>query len=294
MKPEKHHDPAVCSGPWPRISIVTPSYNQAPFLEQTIRSVLLQGYPNLEYIVMDGGSTDGSVEIIRKYEPLIDHWVSRKDDGQADAIFRGFERATGDVIAWLNSDDFYLPGALTAVGQFFARHPGVDLVSRGGYPTDVHGIVQRTRRGYPAYCPGIAPSFGALMTAGFPSLQPAMFWRRQAFFDVGGFDRSLFFCFDFDLLLRLTKRKRGRSLDRPLACFRHHPSSKTTNYAATASAEADALRKKHRPGPFSPWRRWFHSTCYWRVMQWKQRRRILMEMFAAAADRVRPPRESVP
>src|SRR5438477_6018886 len=88
---------------WPRISIVTPSFNQAQFLEETIRSVLLQGYPNLEYIVMDGGSTDGSVEIIEKYSPWIDHWVSAKDKGQADAIYRGFERATGEIIGWVNS-----------------------------------------------------------------------------------------------------------------------------------------------------------------------------------------------
>src|SRR5437762_483466 len=116
---------------WPRITIVTPSFNQAQFLEETIRSVLLQGYPNLEYIVMDGGSTDGSAEILEKYSPWIDHWVSEKDNGQADAIYRGFERATGEIIGWVNSDDLLLPGALAAHAEYFLRHHQAQLVMGG-------------------------------------------------------------------------------------------------------------------------------------------------------------------
>src|SRR5688572_24844846 len=103
--------------PWPKITIVTPSYNQGQFLEETIRSVLLQGYPNLEYIIMDGGSTDGSVDIIRKYEPYIAYWVSTTDRGQSHAINKGFSLATGHLMGWLNSDDVYAPNALMSIAQ---------------------------------------------------------------------------------------------------------------------------------------------------------------------------------
>ncbi len=108
---------------WPKISIVTPSYNQAEFLERTILSVLNQNYPNLEYIIIDGGSTDGSVEIIKKYEKFLAYWVSEKDKGQADAINKGFKRATGDIVAWQNSDDTYSPDALQSVAGFFRQNP---------------------------------------------------------------------------------------------------------------------------------------------------------------------------
>ena len=111
-----------------KISIVTPSYNQSQFLERTILSVLNQNYPNLEYLIIDGGSTDGSVEIIRKYEKYLAYWVSEKDNGQADAINRGFQKSTGKILAWLNSDDIYLPGTLLKVSETFNKNPEVDLI----------------------------------------------------------------------------------------------------------------------------------------------------------------------
>src|SRR5262249_6074487 len=123
----------------PRISIITPSFNQASFLEQTISSVISQGYPNLEYIVIDGGSTDGSVEAIRKFDSSITYWVSEKDRGQAHAINKGLRRATGDIIAYLNSDDYYFEGTLALVAQHFIGHPEADLFHGRCRVVDEHG-----------------------------------------------------------------------------------------------------------------------------------------------------------
>ncbi len=109
--------------PWPCISVVTPSYNQGQYIEETIRSVLLQGYPNLEYIVMDGGSSDNSLEIIQRYSPWLTYWTSERDEGQADAINKGFERANGKLIAWLNSDDIYYPGTVASSARAFLDKP---------------------------------------------------------------------------------------------------------------------------------------------------------------------------
>lgn len=142
--PEKVPSLTQCGKPWPKISIVTPSYNQGPFLEETIRSVLLQGYPNLEYIIMDGGSTDNSVEIIKKYEPWLTSWVSEKDNGQADAIHRGFMMATGELIAWQNSDDYYLPGALHAVARAYLNTPDFDVYHGRTFHCDLNGNTLKT------------------------------------------------------------------------------------------------------------------------------------------------------
>src|ERR1043166_2179963 len=116
-----------------KISVVTPSYNQAKYLETTLRSVLEQDYPHLEHIVMDGGSTDGSQEILERYSSRLAYWRSAKDGGQADAIAEGFKHATGDIFCWLNSDDVFLPGALRAVAEFFTAHPDAETVCGGAY-----------------------------------------------------------------------------------------------------------------------------------------------------------------
>lgn len=123
-----HFSSMLTNGPWPKISIVTPSFNQGPYLEETIRSVLLQGYPNLEYFIIDGGSTDESVAIIRKYEPWLSGWVSERDHGQSDALNKGFHRSTGEIFNWLCSDDLLEPGALHRVAETFAAAPDCDVV----------------------------------------------------------------------------------------------------------------------------------------------------------------------
>ncbi len=235
---------------WPRISIVTPSFNQAAYLEETIRSVLLQGYPNLQYILMDGGSNDGSVEIIKKYSPWLDHWQTEKDKGQADAIYRGFERSDGQIIAWLNSDDLYLPGALWNVGRFFMRHPRAELTVGGCLCIDPAGQLL-FKNGSPDYILPSRQTFGKFYYGGQNCAQPAMFWKRDAFFDVGGFDRSLFFCFDADLFLRLVKRRAAPSINKPLACFRIHDTSKSTAHHNIAGKEGPLVWGRH--GLSEPW-----------------------------------------
>lgn len=221
-----------------KISVVTPSYNQAPYLEQTMRSVLDQEGVELEYIVMDGGSTDGSVEIIAKYADRLAHWESHPDDGQADAIYRGFEKATGDVLAWINSDDYYLPNALSTASEAFLRSPETELLIGGCKTVDSGGREIYRNYGFPF-------SFEALLFWGCRFNQPASFWRRDAFFEVGGFDRDLVHCFDYDLFLRLTRRRPAAATRRLLAAFRRHPSSKTSTLRETKRREDRLLWEKY-------------------------------------------------
>ena len=136
---------------WPRVSIVTPSYNQGQFVEETIRSVLLQGYPHLEYMVVDGGSIDQSVQIIRKYEPWLAFWVSEKDNGQSHAINKGWRRAQGDIIAYLNSDDRLEVGALRCVAEMFVAQPGLAVVYGDRNMVNgktIRGCLRRLRAGW--------------------------------------------------------------------------------------------------------------------------------------------------
>ena len=232
---------------FPKISIVTPSYNQVDFIDATLKSVLDQGYPNLEYIVMDGGSTDGSVEIIKKYADRLVHWESAPDKGQADAIFRGFERATGEILGWVNSDDLLLPGCLERVGNWFRKHPEEEWVVGGSVIIDHDGKpVIRSRRGLPEGDLGVKVTFKRLLLhncGGFH--QPASFWKRDVFFANGGFDRSLRFCFDYDMYFRLAKRKSSGHMRSFLAAFRYHPVSKTSTLDEVFHAENEILWRKY-------------------------------------------------
>jgi glycosyltransferase involved in cell wall biosynthesis len=227
----------------PKLTIVTPSYNQGIFIEKTIRSVLDQNYPNIEYIVMDGGSTDGSVEIIKRYENRLTYWESHRDDGQADAIYRGFERGTGEILGYLNSDDLLLPGCLEKVGNWFMKHPEEEWVVGGSVIIDPDGKpIIRSRRGIPEADLGVKVTFKRLLLhncGGFH--QPASFWRRDVFFASGGFDRSLRFCFDYDMYLRLAKRKNSGHIKSFLAAFRYHPASKTNTLDNVFHTENESL-----------------------------------------------------
>jgi len=204
----------------PLVTIVTPSYNQAPFLEATIRSVLEQDYPNIEYIVIDGGSTDGSLEIIRKYASRLAFWSSEKDRGQTEALNKGFARATGEIMAWINSDDIYEPGAVRSAVEAMQAHPEMGLVyGDANFIDDQAKVIgrfpaaqtdyQRLRRGY-VHIP-----------------QQAAFFRRDLWQQVGPLDPSFFFAMDYDLWVRIAKLAPLLYVPRTWANFRLHGDSKT-------------------------------------------------------------------
>jgi glycosyltransferase involved in cell wall biosynthesis len=224
--------------PWPKISILTPSFNQGQFLEQTIRSVLLQRYPNLEYIIMDGGSTDNSMEIIRKYEKYLTYWTSERDNGQADVIYRGFEMATGEILAYINSDDYYLPGAFRKVAEIFAKKEHIHLLIGSCYYADMTGCYVRKIYGFPQ-------KFDSILHIGMRFGQPACFWRRNTFFSIGGFDRDLRFCFDADLFLNIMRKYSPTYTFQCLSVYRNHPATKGSTLKSILRVEAEYLRKKY-------------------------------------------------
>lgn len=208
--------------PWPRVTVVTPSFNQAPFLEETIRSVLLQGYPNLEYLIIDGGSTDGSLEIIKKYEPWLAYWVSEPDNGQSQAINKGFRRATGDVLAWLNSDDFYYPRAIVTAVEALHASPEV------GFVHSEYDVVDRQSR-HIRRIDEFARTVVELVEYGGTIGQPTVFMRRSALEQVGFLREDLYMIMDFELWVRLMRGFPAKYLvGVQLAVARHYPAAKST------------------------------------------------------------------
>jgi len=182
---------------WPKISIVTPNYNRASFLEKTIRSVLLQNYPNLEYIVIDGASTDDSVALIRKYEEHITYWVSEPDENQADALNKGLRRCTGDIIAYINSDDYYVPGSLHQVARWLMENPDHGWISGIVRHEDLDGNFLFNRQIPPV------PEDRADWIDRWPTYQPACFWRGACFQKAGEFRVDLPYVFDTEFTIRL-------------------------------------------------------------------------------------------
>lgn len=219
---------------WPRITVVTPSYQQGEFLEETLRSILLQGYPDLEYIVVDGGSTDQSVEILRRYDPWISHWVSEPDDGQSHAINKGFRRATGEVMAWLNSDDVYFPGTLAAAGEALAGDEH-DLFLGAMEKTEVRDGEQKfLKRSSPH--DGEPIHWIRILKDGprhdFHFIQPPMFWKSWLWDETGGLDERYDWVMDMEWCNRaLAAGADVLTSDRLLARFPLHPGSKSHEYA---------------------------------------------------------------
>ncbi len=222
---------------WPEITIVTPSYNQGRFLEATIRSVLLQGYPNLEYIIIDGGSSDDSVEIIKKYENWIDFWVSEPDQGQSHAINKGFERATGQILAWLNSDDMYSPDALWCVGEIFNSRKG-DVVSGHAVFVDENGAREGRYDASPVNVDRLLDVRG-----GFSAPQQSTFWSRLCWERNGPLSEDLHYVMDYDYWIRMAASgEEWIILDKDLSFFRHHGAQKT----ADLSMNAQMLQERRR------------------------------------------------
>jgi glycosyltransferase involved in cell wall biosynthesis len=217
---------------WPKISVVTPSYNQAEFLERTIKSVLDQNYSCLEYIIIDGGSTDGSVDIIKRYANQLAYWVSEKDKGQTNAINKGFSRATGDVVAWLNSDDEYCPGSLETVARTFMSNKSLNFVFGDRLTIDKDGKILRKDR-HCRYC------FMALIVLGFIFSQPACFWKRELFDKYGLLDESKRCCMDYEFFCRIGRGLKAKHVRQFFAKYRSHGESKS-------STMGDILKREHR------------------------------------------------
>jgi glycosyltransferase involved in cell wall biosynthesis len=222
----------------PTISIVTPSYEQGSYLERTIYSVVNQNYPKLEYVVQDGGSSDETEAVIRHFERSLSHWASEPDEGQADAINRGFVHTSGEIMAYLNSDDLLLPGSLAYVARYFAEHPEVDAVYGHRVLIDEHD------RQIGVWV--MPPHDDATLSYADYVPQETLFWRRSLWERAGGqIDPSLKFAVDWDLLLRFRKAgARMVRLPRFLGAFRVHAEQKTGRQQALCDEESDLLRRR--------------------------------------------------
>lgn len=217
----------------PKLSIVTPSYQQAAYLERTIRSVLDQDYSDFEYFVMDGGSTDGSLEIIQRHAADLGGWVSERDRGQADAINKGFARCRGDIFAWINSDDYYLPDAFSSAVSFLQAHPEVDLVYGDVLSLDGESRLINVMR---------FADFSLMDLMTFHMIgQPAVFFRRSAWEAAGGLDLSYHYLLDHHLWLRIAARSGIAYVPEPWACARFYPQAKNRAHAADFGKEAFRL-----------------------------------------------------
>ncbi len=241
---------------YPKISIVTPSFNQAPFVERTIQSVLTQQYPCLEYIIIDGGSKDGSVDIIKRYAPALSYWVSEKDEGQADAVAKGFNKSTGQILGFLNSDDMLAPNALFHVAAHFRTQPSLSVLLGAGAMIDQYDKVL-----YGTY--PVAWGLRALLSLQSRFMQPAVFFSKRVYDLVGGINRERQFCLDLDLFVRLAAMPVPHRITYTrLAYTRLHPLTKTARLQDVVVKESTMLQKQYRVHPRRGILRFF--VPYWR------------------------------
>jgi glycosyltransferase involved in cell wall biosynthesis len=238
--------------PWPRISVVTPSYNQGQFIEQTIRSVLLQAYPNLEYIIIDGGSSDESLEVINRYQEHVAYWVSEPDRGQSHAINKGFLKSTGQIMCWLNSDDYYSSGTLQTVAEYLA-----DSTGNFAIVGDVYKVYVDTGRAI--LMPGRYRGRERLLQfwRGYEMPQPSIFWRREVFDKVGLLDEELHYIMDFDYWARISEHFDFKNVDRSLSYSNYHDRAKTGDNYVRYHEDLRKYAHAYWGSPF--------SVRYWRL-----------------------------
>ena len=225
--------------PLPSITIVTPSFQQARFLERTIQSIIGQNYPRLEYLIFDGGSTDGSVEIIKKYADRINFWVSEKDDGQSDAINKGLSRATGEIVGWINSDDTMAPGSLEAIGTYYRAHQDAEFLYGHLNLIDADDHIIRRLFAVQTNAHELIYFNRNLFS------QPGTTWRRRLQERIGLLDRSLHYTMDCDLYIRAAKATPLHFIPRRLANLRIHGDTKTKLMKPRFDAEHKLLDERY-------------------------------------------------
>ena len=229
---------------WPKISIVTPSYNQGRFIEETIRATLLQGYPELEYIVIDGGSTDGTIEIIKKYEKWITEWRSEPDKGQSHAINKGFDLSNGEIVAWINSDDFYFKNALRKVAEFFRSNSKTDMIFG-----DCHAINEKSEVVKLHETPKRF-DLRRLIARDCYINQPSTFFTKKVICKVGGLCESLEYSMDYDLWIKIGQQGNVKRINEVLSFFRRHPDAKTCIKANNPLQYHENMKIRKRYGGF--------------------------------------------
>ncbi|EKD80071.1 MAG: glycosyl transferase family 2 [uncultured bacterium] len=243
----------------PKISVITPSYNQGKYIRATIESVLSQDYPNLEYFVIDGGSTDGTVEILKSYGNKI-RWVSEHDAGQADAINKGLAVAKGEILAYLNSDDIYLPGALKRVGEYYAQTKA-DWITGDCLVIDEQGNISKNNwliSGYKRFLMTLYSSI-TLRIADSMLPQPSTFWSRQAYKKIGDFNIKYHYVMDYDYWLRMAKYYHPHDLKVALSGFRSQDNSKSVTSRDKLMAEGLITLKENGTNNCVLWLHKLHS-----------------------------------
>jgi glycosyltransferase involved in cell wall biosynthesis len=241
------------NGVWPKISVVTPSFNQGQYIEATIESVLGQNYPNLEYIIMDGGSTDGSVGIIEKYSEHLAYWVSEPDEGQTDALIKGFDRSSGDIMCWLCSDDLFESKTLHEVAETFTEHPDWQVLYGDSFWIDADSRPIRFKKEIDfnrfiwMYDHNYLP-------------QPSTFWRRGIYEQVGGLDIRWDLTMDADLWIRFAERATLHHVPRAWSRMRYYPEQKNLRLRDKSDEEDVLIRSRYLPDE-SPWLRRSKRVC---------------------------------